>query len=202
MALALTFSNGKPAPMARGRYSTRNNRVVEIDGYHFVTEKVGGEEIKKRIWDGCIYEANGINIESKATWSNDGRYLHNEGVGSSFDLATVISQEAEPEPEPLAAAIDTTANSAVLENQILCVALCELLKDKKQGDETPVDTLTRVLDERDAHSDQTELLWHIREVLVPELKEGETATAGITRIIEERDTAQRQVASLPEAAKS
>jgi hypothetical protein len=186
MALGLTFSNGKPASMARGRYSTRNNRVVEITGSHEKVENVGGLSTTKIIWDGIIFEANGKNVESTATWSNDGRYLHNEGVGSSFDLSIVISQEAEPEPM---AAIETKMDPAVLENQLLCAALCEVLADEKEGSESPMETLNRVLDERDAKSDQAELLRHIREVLVPQLKEGETATAGITRIIEERDAA-------------
>jgi hypothetical protein len=180
MALGLTFSNGKPASMARGRYSTRNNRVVEITGSHEKVENVGGLSTTKIIWDGIIFEANGKNVESTATWSNDGRYLHNEGVGSSFDLSIVISQEAEPEPAV------SDAAPAVLENQLAYAALCQALTPHMRDGETGSQAIVRIVRERD---EQSELLSHIREVLVPQLKEGETATAGITRIIEERDAA-------------
>ena len=160
MALVLTFSNGKPASMARGRYSTRNNRVVEITGSHVVTEHVGGQDTQKTIWDGVIYEANGKNVESKATWSNDGRYLHNEGVGSSFDLSIVISQETEPEPAPAAVATEVKSDPAVLENQILCAALVARLSDVvNPADENPMATLERVISERDTAQEQ------VRELL-------------------------------------
>jgi hypothetical protein len=183
MALGLTFSNGKPATMARGRYSTRNNRVVQITGSHEKVENVGGVNTTKIIWDGIIYEANGKNVESTATWSNDGRYLHNEGVGSSFDLSIVISQEAEPEPAV------SDAAPAVLENQLAYAALCQALTPHMRDGETGSQAIVRIVRERD---EQSELLSHIREVLVPQLKEGETATAGISRIIQERDEALKK----------
>jgi len=155
MALGLTFSNGKPATMARGRYTTRNNRLVEITGHHVETGSTGGQEWSKKIWDGVIYEANGKNIESAATWSELGGYLHNEGVGSSFDLCTVISQEAEPEP-----VAEQKQDPAVLENQILCAALVARLSDVVEpADENPMATLERVISERDAaHKQVQELL--------------------------------------------
>jgi hypothetical protein len=186
MALGLTFSNGKPASMAKGRYSTRNNRVVEITGSHEKVENVGGVNTTKIIWDGIIYEANGKNVESTATWSNDGRYLHNEGVGSSFDLSIVISQEAEPE-QP--AAVETKTDPAVLENQLVCAALCSKLQAVEvPADNSPMATLDRIVED-------AQILSHIRAVIVPQLKEGETATGVITRIIEERDAAVAKLKS-------
>ena len=156
MALGLTFSNGKPATMARGKYTTKNNRLVEITGSHTETGNTGGQAWSRKMWDGVLYAANMKDQESAHAWSNEGGYLAQEGVGNEFDLRTVISQEAEPEPEkPLA-----NTDPALLE---------ELL-----------------------------VLSHIREILVPHLEPGETASAGLARIISERDAAQKQVAELSE----
>jgi hypothetical protein len=149
MALGLTFSNGKPAPMGRGKYQTRNNRLVEITGSRIVSGTTAGTPWTKTVWDGDLYQSDLKAVETRATWSNDGGYLHEEGVGNSLDLMTVITQEAEP--AAVATAVGVPANDpAVLENQILCAALVEELNKHSIGaDVTSLDTLRRIVDERD-----------------------------------------------------
>ena len=158
MALGLTFSNGKPAPMGRGKYQTRNNRLVEITGSRIVSGTTAGTLWTKTVWDGDLYQSDLKAVETRATWSNDGGYLHEEGVGNSLDLMTVITQEAEP--AAVATAVGVPASDpAVLENQILCAALCAKLFPQVKDGETAVEALDRIISERDTAQRQvTELL--------------------------------------------
>jgi len=145
MALGLTFSNGKPAQMARGKYQTRNNRLVEITGSHTESGNTGGVPWSKLMWEGVLYLGDQKTIESHATWSNEGGYLHQEGVGNQLDLMTVISQEAEPEP----LGVQTPTDTAVLENQLLCTAMVDVLSPQIHEGETAVEALSRIIEERD-----------------------------------------------------
>jgi hypothetical protein len=135
--MAILFHNGALAKMAKGRYQTRNNRVVEITGSHVQTA-VGtdGKPYSKTMWDGLLYQADGKTIETPHMWSDAGGYLHEEGVSNQFDIALVTSQEPEPVSDPAA--------PAVLENQLLCAALVDRLAqvDPKGA---PLDVLNRLI---------------------------------------------------------
>jgi hypothetical protein len=200
MALGLTFSNGKPASMARGKYQTRNNRLVEITGHRTVSGSTGTVSWTKVVWDGVLYQGDQKTVESHATWSNEGGYLHQEGVGNQLDLMTVITQEVEPEP----AAFHN--DPAILEHQIVLAALCKDLIRQQVDQENVVETLKRIIDERDrAESEPTEVAEkaHAFDELLLILSEqagtehaGEHPSITLQRIIGQRDTAQRQVAAL------
>jgi hypothetical protein len=136
--------------MGRGKYQTRNNRLVEITGSRIVSGTTAGTPWTKTVWDGDLYQSDLKAVETRATWSNDGGYLHEEGVGNSLDLMTVITQEAEPAAVATAAAGVPANDPAVLENQILCAALCDTLAVQRKGIETPTDTLQRIISERNA----------------------------------------------------
>ena len=205
MALGITFSDGKPAKMARGRYQTRNSRVVEITGYHMVTRAVSGSTFQQKIWDGNLMDATGVKPETAATWDDEGNFCDG-GVGSSFGLSIVMSQEFDPAPaeQPVHGLND----SSVLHNQILCAALVDALKADAGEGEQPLATLHRIIEERNrAKSDPTGVAEKAHAFDELELapvfaKEagveyaGEPPSVTLGRIIEERDTAQRQVAEL------
>lgn len=141
--------------MGRGKYQTRNNRLVEITGSRIVSGTTAGTPWTKTVWDGDLYQSDLKAVETRATWSNDGGYLHEEGVGNSLDLMTVITQEAEPAAVATAAAGVPANDPAVLENQILCAALVEELNkhsisaDAIGADATSLNTLRRIVYERD-----------------------------------------------------
>jgi hypothetical protein len=137
--MAILFHNGAPAKMAKGRYQTRNNRVVEITGSHIESGTLNGVPFSKTMWDGVLYQADGKTVETPHTWSDAGTYLHEQGVMNQFDIATVTSQE----PEPM-----NDAAPAVLENQLLCAALTDQLAPLAEPGETPLCTLERVIRER------------------------------------------------------
>ena len=66
--------------------------------------------------------------------------MHSEGCANGYDLQTVISQ-VEPEPE--------TAAPAVLENQLLCTALVDMIgANADSKGETPLDALNRIIAQR------------------------------------------------------
>ena len=210
MALGITFSDGKPAKMARGRYQTRNSRVVEITGSRMITRAVAGAPVhEQKIWDGNLMDATGVKPETAATWDDEGNFCDG-GVGSSFGLSIVMSQEFDPEPAAAVAPVHSSDNPAVLENQILLAALLDVLKQDAGEGEQPLDTLERIIDERNrAGSEPTEVAEkaHALDELLPMLakelsgkpeREGEPPAVTVGHIIDERDTAQRQVAALLE----
>lgn len=137
----LQFQNGKPAQMAIGKYQTRNNRPVDIESFRDVqVDEPGGSKVTKRLWRGKLYQMNGRDVESEYEWSNLGTFLHSEGCANGYDLQTVISQ-VEPEPE--------TAAPAVLENQLLCTALVDMIgANADSKGETPLDALNRIIAQR------------------------------------------------------
>jgi hypothetical protein len=148
--MAILFHNGTSAKMAKGRYQSRNNRVIEITGSHTETAiGTDGKPYTKKMWDGLLYQADGKTVETPHMWSDSGGYLHEAGVQNQFDIATVTSQEPEPEdPAP-----------AVLENQLLCAALVETLAGVAQPNERSLDTLWRIISERDALKEQVAKLY-------------------------------------------
>jgi hypothetical protein len=152
MALGLTYSDGKPAEMARGRYQTRNSRVAEITGFHMVDGVTGGTHWTRKQWDGHILDAAAKNVETTSVWDEEGHQV-NGGVSSPFDLSIVMSQEFDPPvmvPSGSALPIEIVdVSPALLENQILCAALLEELSTVAEADEKPVETLKRVVSERD-----------------------------------------------------
>ena len=149
----ITFSNGEPAKMGLGRYQLRNNRIAEITGSHFETWRVNGVEYSKKVWEGTLFNADGKTKESAQTWSDLGGYTHESDGQSGFDVTTVISQPAEP--------VAQSAPPAVLENQILCTALVDLLQALFEPADGPtVGTLKRVLAERESAIQQ------VKEMLV------------------------------------
>jgi hypothetical protein len=149
MALGLTYSDGKPAEMARGRYQTRNSRVAEITGFHMVDGVTGGTHWTRKQWDGHILDAAAKNVETTSVWDEEGHQV-NGGVSSPFDLSIVMSQEFDPPPiAPAVVSEPGDVSPALLENQILCAALLEELSTVAEADEKPVDTLKRVVSERD-----------------------------------------------------
>jgi hypothetical protein len=196
--------------MARGRYQTRNSRVAEITGSHMLTIAVAGQTAQKRIWDGNLMDATGVKPETAATWDDEGNYLDG-GVGSSFGLCIVMSQEPNPEPASPVCMVES-ADPAVLHNQILLAALVDVLKeDAGDSDEQPMDTLKRIIEERNrAESEPTEVaekahaLDELMQMLAKELsgkpeREGESPAATVGAIIGERNQARRQVAELLKA---
>jgi hypothetical protein len=154
MALGLTFSNGKPATMARGKYTTRNNRLVEIHGSHIESGTTGGVAWSKKMWDGTLFAANMRDIESTHTWSDEGGYLHQEGVGNEFDLRSVISQEPEPEPAPL-----HHSDPTLLESQIHMAAILKMIEPEMRGGESAPERVAHIMKQRD------DLRHQVRELL-------------------------------------
>lgn len=139
--MALTLPNGAPAKMGIGRYSLRNNRVAEITGSHIETGVLHGHEWTKQIWDGVLFTTGTELIESKNSWTDLGGFVHESDGASGLDIVKVIWQAPEPEVEE--------AKPAVLENQLLCAALVQRLSAVTKDGEGAVDTLNRVICERD-----------------------------------------------------
>jgi hypothetical protein len=199
MATGLTFRDGTPAQMMRGKYQTRNQRVAEITGHHIESGETNGRPWTQKIWDGNLLMSDCRTVDTRATWSDDGHYLHQEGVQSPFDLCLVVIQEPDPQPaapptlEPVVETEVAPADPIILENQLAYAALCQALAPYMIEGETGSTAIVRIVSERDLAQDRdranTELLSHIREVLVPQLRHAEPASVGIARIISERDHA-------------
>lgn len=163
MALGLTFSNGKPATMARGKYTTRNNRLVEITASHIETGNTGGVAWSKKMWDGILFAANMRDVESTHSWSDEGGYLHQEGVGNEFDLRSVISQE--PEPEPMVPLHHT--DPTLLESQIHMAAILKMIEPEMRGGESAPDRVAHIIKQRDESRKQVqELLYYFKPAAV------------------------------------
>jgi hypothetical protein len=146
--MAITFSNGAPAKMGIGRYQMRNNRIAEITGSHMDSGVTGGIAWSRKIWDGYLCQADGRSKESAASWSDLGGFVHESDGVSGFDITKVISQEPEAQ----------SAAPAVLENQLLCVALVERLLPLVQVGETAIEALDRIIAEREAAKQMVEKL--------------------------------------------
>ena len=143
MAIELTFRDGAPAKMAKGKYQTRTLRIVEIDGSRMIKGETNGREWTKKVWDGNLMNADTKTIDTRATWSDDGHYLHEEGVQSPFDLCLVITQEDSKMGDSYG------GDTSILDNQLLCAALVDaLLPYAQPSDDTPLVTLNRLIEER------------------------------------------------------
>ena len=140
----------EPLSVQPGRYRTRNQRLVVIDESFEVNDapQPGMQPVQRTIWRGIMYKADAVTPDSRHDWEPDGRYRTPLGVASQYDLAVLI--EATPVPEnpngsPPPAPVPHAAAHAMLEQDLAHV----LLDYATTGDETPFDTLTRLIAERD-----------------------------------------------------
>lgn len=86
-----------PVTISKGRFMTRNNRIVQINGSRMVDETLpNGEKIRRRLWDGMMFKADGKTEDTAHTWQDDGAFSNQRGVACPSDLVIVISREAEP----------------------------------------------------------------------------------------------------------
>lgn len=84
-----------------GRYQTRSARIVEITASNWIDERQGdGTTIRKRVWSGALYKADGKTFDCEYRWDDSGRLLNQRGVASDKDLAILIEGRGGVEQEP------------------------------------------------------------------------------------------------------
>lgn len=79
-----------------GRWFTRNNRDVVIDRSFEVEDapQPGMPKVKRMVWEGTLYKADGKTVDSRHVWEADGRYRTHNGVATEFDLRQLVQAAA------------------------------------------------------------------------------------------------------------
>jgi len=133
-----------------GRWTTRNNRLVQITSRFQVDDPPapGSPKTVRTVWGGTLYQADGKTIDSPHSWEADGRFRTPQAVANMYDLVQLI------EADPLAIADhegieEVFVTAAETENESAARVVDDvtalLLPHLKAG-ETPVEALKRILE--------------------------------------------------------
>jgi len=137
--------------LQKGKWFTRNNRLVLIDSSREITDPPtpGAQPLTRLIWEGMMYAADGRTEESRRAWEADGRFKTPLGVASQYDLVQLIEATIEPEPVPIPPeqVIVTDFDTALREltEQQTVGVISQLIDRLRLGDESPGQALARVL---------------------------------------------------------
>ena len=76
-----------------GKWITRNNRLVVITHSFEASDPPmpGMPPVKRQVWEGTLYQANGTTPDSKHAWEGDGRFKTPRGVATEFDLRSAVA---------------------------------------------------------------------------------------------------------------
>jgi hypothetical protein len=98
-----------PVKTCLGRFQTRSNRIVTIQGNENLTELISGEKTTRRIWNGILMKADGKTVDTAHQWEDNGAFRNQRGVACPLDLVILIAADPVPDAPCVATATPTPA---------------------------------------------------------------------------------------------